>query len=388
MFNFEEDFNSLVSLLESENVASSTIVAAKKLYTDTLKQQKAMESKLEHFENIFNHVPCTISHITNDLHYIKVNSCLAELCNINASDFINKKVGFQSKHPYFANFSKDLFSSDLPSMTREIEATLDGVDKFFFVQGLKIENNKEALIIGVDITELNKLKQTVVFLDRLSSVGEMMAGILHEISNPLTLIKNHGKMLNKQLSLIDVDIQKLEKSSNIIIKTSDKIEKIIAGIKAFVRKSEDKVPELVSFDKILEDSILICESTLHKSDVKLTCLKDNWPIINVNETQIFQVFVNLVTNSIHAIEELDNRWINIDWEESENDFLFSITDSGNGIDPKVQEQMFTSFYTTKGVGKGTGLGLSLCQKIIEGHGGGISIDSNSKNTRFIIRIPK
>lgn len=388
MNNNIEALTQYINELEAAGVSSDLVSKGRRLQEDLYSYNQQRDGELDRLLTVMDHVPCTISHISSDLKYLGVNKFLADACQMSATDFIGRDVGFKSLHNYFNNFTKEFFVSADPHAAREIETTVEGEIKHFLVQGIKIKEGKEAVIIGIDITELTALKDTIVFLDRLSSVGEMMAGILHEISNPLTLIKSYGQKLHKMIDNQTLDEEKVKKSADIITGTSDKIEKIVAGIKAFVRMSEDKEPEPTPFTRILDDSILICESTLQTANVSLIKEKDEWPMVSVNETQIFQVFVNLITNAIHAVEELPERWIKLDWTEDEQAYIFTLTDSGSGIPKEVQERMFTSFYTTKGVGKGTGLGLSLCCKILEGHEGSISVDNQCANTRFVIKLPK
>ena len=110
-----------------------------------------------------------------------------------------------------------------------------------------------------------------------------------------------------------------------------------------------------------------------------------------NYTQIFQVFVNLLSNAVDALvehkEEAD-RWVKIEFAPGEDSNKILVTDSGSGIPADIAESIFESFFTTKEIGKGSGLGLSLCKKIMKEHKGDITIDGSCKNTRFILDFPK
>ena len=110
--------------------------------------------------------------------------------------------------------------------------------------------------------------------------------------------------------------------------------------------------------------------------------------VNINVTQMFQVVVNLITNGVDAIEDLDEKWLKLGWEVGDDKVIIRFQDSGLGIPEEVQKGMWESFFTTKGVGKGTGLGLSLCAKIIEEHGGKIFVDNDQPNTTFVIELPQ
>jgi C4-dicarboxylate-specific signal transduction histidine kinase len=389
MDGYNKKLHDYFIVLEESGVDHKLLAQGRTLVKDMKEHFDKRAAELDHLQTIIDHVPCTISHVSKDLKYLAVNKFLADKFEIVPEKFVGQNIGFQSTHNHFNTFTKNFFNSHDKQITHEIENIVNDKPHYYFVHGIKIKDETEALMIGIDITELTMLKDTVVFLDRLSSIGEMMAGILHEISNPLMLIKSYGAKLNRMVEKDQFDEEKIAKSADIICRTSDKIEKIVAGIKEFVRMSDDVERKNVDFETILADSVLICESALHESGVELIQKRSEWPHITVNETQIFQVFVNLITNAVHAIEDNEgSKWIEIDWSEKESCYTFFITDSGTGIPEEVREVMFSSFYTTKGVGKGTGLGLSLCFKIIESHGGHIYVDSTHKNTRFVIDIPK
>ena len=110
--------------------------------------------------------------------------------------------------------------------------------------------------------------------------------------------------------------------------------------------------------------------------------------MHCQSVQIGQVFIILLNNSVDAIKELDNKWINLSISDHNHGYEFVVEDSGPGIPKDVADNIFMPFFTTKGVGEGTGLGLSLAVKIIKLHGGDIRIDHTAKNTKFIIYLPK
>jgi signal transduction histidine kinase len=141
---------------------------------------------------------------------------------------------------------------------------------------------------------------------------------------------------------------------------------------------------------IIDDAIIICENKLRDQgvamliDPKLKEIK-----LNCHFTQMFQVFVNLISNSIDAMGPLPDKWIEmklVEQNETTRIIKIHVTDAGNGIPKKAQDKIFNAFYTTKGRGVGSGLGLSLCKNIIEAHNGILSIDDSQKNTTFVIEL--
>lgn len=107
-----------------------------------------------------------------------------------------------------------------------------------------------------------------------------------------------------------------------------------------------------------------------------------------DRVQISQVMINFLSNAFDAIESHQEKWVEINCEDDTYFDIITFTDSGHGIPPEVVEKMFNPFYTSKDVGKGTGLGLSISKGIMEKHGGEIMVDRTSKNTCFVLKIPK
>jgi signal transduction histidine kinase len=110
-------------------------------------------------------------------------------------------------------------------------------------------------------------------------------------------------------------------------------------------------------------------------------------IINCCRVQLSQVILNLLGNSFDAIENLEERWVEVRCEKNEQNLIIKLIDSGNGIPSAIKEKIFQPFFTTKEIGKGTGLGLSLSHSIIKNHQGIFSLDENMKNTCFVITLP-
>jgi C4-dicarboxylate-specific signal transduction histidine kinase len=171
--------------------------------------------------------------------------------------------------------------------------------------------------------------------------------------------------------------------------TVDKINKIIKNLKIYVRDGNLDPYVPVQVDTIVLDVLDLCKPKVvsHGIELLMPTAKIE-STINCRSTQIYQVLVNLINNSCDAIENLKEKWIQVEVADEKNDVVFKITDSGNGIDKAIRDKIFQTFFTTKEVGKGTGLGLSISSKIILDHGGTMVINGEHKNTQFIIKLPK
>jgi PAS domain S-box-containing protein len=225
---------------------------------------------------------------------------------------------------------------------------------------------------------------------KLAALGEMSASISHEIKNPLSVISNSAAYLAVLAENSDtVDSKEIIECAEMIERTVIKTSKIINSLKAFSRTGSSDPFVLTNLNSIVEDILSLCKHKFVSANVEFT-----YPTVDKNikiecrSSEVYQVLINILNNSFDAIESQSKKWINLDFKDA-NDFVeFNITDCGSGIPLAVQAKIFDSFFTTKDIGKGTGLGLSISKKIIESHGGSLSIDNNCKNTRFIIKLPK
>lgn len=227
---------------------------------------------------------------------------------------------------------------------------------------------------------------------RLASLGELAAGVAHEINNPLAIINGRTsrilRAMNKRSQVIDQD--KVRSDLESILITVERITKIINSLRKVSGKQGEKYDEEFPVASVVEDVINIVGEKLDSNGVvleynHLSIDKDLY--IQGDFTQLSQVFINLFNNSLDAMSDLEKKWIKINSLEVDGKITLTFTDAGTGINEEVSEKIFDPFFTTKEVGKGTGIGLSLSHKIIKNHGGELSYDSTCDNTSFVIILP-
>ena len=147
--------------------------------------------------------------------------------------------------------------------------------------------------------------------------------------------------------------------------------------------------EFISLEKIFNDLQEITERRLIDANIQLTIENLNSKIaMPVKYVQILQVFTNLVSNSMHAIQDLDHKWIKINIVYTSTDVHFHFVDSGNGISKDHLPHIFNAFFTTKSSREGTGLGLNISAKIIQDHGGKIYYNEHNPHTEFVVILPR
>lgn len=222
---------------------------------------------------------------------------------------------------------------------------------------------------------------------KLSSLGEMASGIAHEINNPLTIISAIAMTQRRPKSENEAD-RKLNDSLDKIIMTVDRIAKIIKGLRSFARDSYNDPAVSTSVQHIIDSTLELCNERIKSNGINLQILPFQNQCIECREVQIVQVLMNLLNNSLDALEGANDKWIQIKVIDLVDKVSIGISDSGKKIPEDIAKKIMQPFFTTKAVGKGTGLGLSISKGIVEAHNGRFYIDNNAEHTTFVIELPK
>lgn len=250
------------------------------------------------------------------------------------------------------------------------------------------------MAMRIDITKQKEMKEIIkeerqraTVSNQLASVGEMSAGIVHEINNPLSIIAGMNALLPKRIGN-EEGILKINQSINNAV---ERISHIINGLKRLSHKGKQQEREIIPLIDLLEDSLSFIRESLNYRHIDFEL--GDMPIdvvLECHEVEISQVLLNLVNNARDAILELDppEKWIKVEFENKPETIEIRVVDSGPGIPDEIQDKIMEQFFTTKKVGKGTGLGLSLSNRIIVDHGGKLYLDKDATHTTFVIELPK
>jgi signal transduction histidine kinase len=351
---------------------------------------------------IIDAIPGFVSWIDRDLNYLGVNSQFSEFFNKKKSDFIGKSLGTVEtmENKKFRSLITDLMNDDSKdSMTEEINYFHEEKEYWNFLKINKYNKGNRAVLVSTDITDLKAAQGNLIKeqrkndqTERLAALGEMSAGISHEINNPLAVIKaSLGRLttLKEKGRLTDENLKEMIETG---IYGVDRIQKIISGLKNLSRDGiEDKYEDVLLQDVIDDATVLIPQTCLHLGiDLRINSPKNVRLICQrVQISQVLVIFINNAIDALKDISDLDaEKWIQVDIVDSHDKLSLTVMDSGVGISSDVKEKIFNPFFTTKNVGNGTGLGLSLADKIIKSHEGSIELDESSSNTKFIININK
>ena len=237
-----------------------------------------------------------------------------------------------------------------------------------------------------DITSEREKTVQLLQAAKLSSLGVMAGGIAHEINTPLATIKTKIDLLRARAEADDENLEHRKDQYDKISKTVDRISKIVRAMRTIARDADRDAVSIVNVAQLAADAVALCHDRLVAEGIELRLeLQD--AEISCRPGEIGQVLLNLIGNSIDAVANAENRWIEIRAHADAKILTVSVTDSGPGISSDAASRMMDPFFTTKPVGKGTGLGLSISRSIVEAHGGRLFLDLRSPRTRMSFELP-
>lgn len=266
------------------------------------------------------------------------------------------------------------------------------------------------------LNSLTAMQMQILQSEKMASIGQLAAGVAHEINNPMAFINSNLSTLNKYIGRLTEFIEHLSSSFNSTTMTesqqhikemrrllkidhilsdahylieesqegAERVKRIVQDLKSFSRVDQAKV-SIVNINECLDSTINIAWNEI-KYIATLNKEYGQLPSIRCYPQQLNQVFLNLLVNAAQAMEIQGNIIVRT-WGDSDNVFV-SVSDTGNGIPEEIRQRIFEPFFTTKEVGKGTGLGLSISADIVRKHGGDIEVASKAgEGTEFTVRLP-
>ena len=324
---------------------------------------------------------------------------------VSANAAVETIFGYKPEELKGCSIGKLIPSSirDIAPMTSQIQE-IDGIHKNGDVVPLDLsiaqyalDNTAYSTYIVRDVS-LRKLREQqnkehlnqLAHVTRLGLMGEMASGIAHEVNQPLTAISSYAQVC---LNLINTENPDLVKLAEILDKTRQqalRAGRIIHRMREFV-KSQSKQHAIADINALIHETVSLCIAELKQNDIKLTLeLENNLPPIRVDQIQIEQVIINLIRNSIDALQSLpekQQRHISIhSGLTADNRIEVRVTDNGPGLDESLQQKILMPFYTTKA--DGMGMGLSISRSLIEAHDGSLQFDSQpGKGSTFYFTLP-
>lgn len=281
---------------------------------------------------------------------------------------------------------QDIFDN-MPAVPINREIQVDNGDIFliYFYPIHHEKNDNKSLVCYVkDITEQKKLEIKFQQTEKLISIGQLAAGIAHEINNPLGVILCHLDLIKDDKTINEETGQDLQ----IIEKHAGNCKKIVADLLDFARQQKSAKKQ-IQINTLINDVVQILNKQFQSNDISLHLHLDRkLPELLVDPDKIKQVLMNILINGIHAIREHGNIFITTHYDEASKNITISIDDDGCGVDKELGPKIFDPFFTTKPAGQGTGLGLSVSYGIINEHNGDIRLTTTTDGlTSFTISLP-
>lgn len=303
---------------------------------------------------------------------------------------------------YVAGLLKDnhwalIFQQDMKDAYRDLYRTRNVAILVFFLGGVAIVTMAVVVSKGVieriaeSDQEKEVMNQQIIESGHLASLGELAAGIAHEINNPVAIMVEEAgwieDLLEDEMFRRGENLEEFQRALTQIRSQGIRARDITHKLLSFARRSDSRI-DRVDVNEIIREVVSLSAQQAKYNNVEFgTRLYDRLPAVQVSQTELQQVLFNLINN---AIDALDKKGGTIDIRSWEQDRMvhFHVKDDGPGIPEANLLRIFEPFFTTKTVGKGTGLGLSICYGIIKKMGGEIKVESRvGEGTRFEISIP-
>ena len=281
--------------------------------------------------------------------------------------------------------------------------------------------NKANTDLNKAMKELKDAETQLVESEKMASLGQLTAGIAHEINNPINFVTSNVRPLNRDVRILLETVEVMERMlvencpdkkdaiENYKIEIDydylkEEIDQLLSGISDGASRTAEIVKGLRIFSRLDEDdlkkadinegmdSTLVITNNLLNNHIAIDKRYGNLPLIECYPGKLNQVFLNMISNAVYAVKkkfgEKDGGIITITTSCNESTVTISIADNGTGMDENTKKRLFEPFFTTKDVGEGTGLGLSIAYNTINKHNGTIQIDSElGRGTAFIIQLP-
>ncbi len=340
------------------------------LQTDLSQTRKKWKSQAEFSKTLVEKIPMGLVVTQSNDEVILQNSYLSNSIKLEFSQI------------------KSLLKSNVQQQNTDIvyrEADT-GEDKILQIDQTKYYdedfNDQVSVFLLKDVTEVRQLEYQLKQKDKLAAIGQLAAGIAHEIRNPLAGISGSIQMLSQDVHNIDPDQQKLMK---IVLKEIDRLNNLITEFLDYA-KPEKRPDQSIQLKNIIEEIAQVLKSHPDaQGNIEWKLSLSSQSILGFSE-KLKQALLNIIINALQAMKTISDPVISISLTNDEKNVILSIKDNGSGMTPDTQKRMFDPFHTTKP--KGTGLGLAITHKILDAHAAQVFISSEvNRGTDFKIKFP-
>src|SRR5216684_310382 len=361
--------------------------------TERREMERRLHQQQEFARRLVDSFPDLILVLDTNGHYTFVSPRCSEV------------LGYEVDEAHQMEFGGRTHSEDLPSLIALYKDVIAGRQNFaslevrvrhklgdwrrirFNFSPLSDENgNIEGVVLsGRDVTDLKRLEEQLIQAEKLAAMGQMLAGVAHELNNPLTAILGVTELLREREGTDESTKRQLELTH----RQARRAARIVQNLLEFSRPASPQ-KKAHDLNSLVERTLQLHEHSLRRNFIEVDFRPlPELPGIIGDANQLIQVLLNLVTNAEQAIREVrDTGRIQLRAARNGNQLAITVQDDGVGIRPEALPRIFDPFYTTKRPGGGTGLGLSICMSIIREHGGNIEAETlPAGGTAFTVTLP-
>jgi PAS domain S-box-containing protein len=362
--------------------------------TQHKKAEKALKESEEKFRSVAETASDAIISLDSEGSIVFWNKAAETIFGYLAQEVMGKPLSVimpQRFHDIHEKAIKRVLSTGerrLAGKTIEVKALRKDGNEFpmeFTVAGWQSGDKIYSTAIARDITERREMERQLQLAGRLAAVGELAAGVAHELNNPIAAIQGFAQFLAARKDL-DTNVKK---DLDTIYRESQRAAKITQNLLSFARRHEPE-KHSVSLNEVIEKTLELQAHPMQVNNIELVLeLAPDLPKTLADFHQMQQVFVNIMNNAEQAMVEANGKGkLVIKTKKSGNIIQISFADNGPGISEENMKRIFDPFFTTKEVGKGTGLGLSICYGLVEAHGGRIYARSKpGLGATFVVELP-
>jgi two-component system NtrC family sensor kinase len=349
-------------------------------------ERKASEQLLE---EIF-HTSTIGMYITREGKFIITNPQFQKITGYGAEDLLGMDslgIVFYDDRDTVRQYAIEMLKGQHPASYEFRYITRSGEIRWALESVASVLYKRERVLLGsfMDINEKKKLDAQLLIAGKLASIGELAAGIAHEINNPLTIVTGYAQLLLENDDIPEEMASDLQKIYN----ESQRVVKIIQNLMSFARRNNPG-KDSVEVNEVIGRALELQNYELVKSNITLTThLAGDLPPLIADFNQLQQVVLTIMTNAQQALMEITGkRKITLSTSAERGFIRISIADNGPGIAVENMTRIFDPFFTTKEVGSGSGLGLSVCHGIVSEHNGRIYVESTTgKGATFVVELP-
>ncbi len=366
--------------------------------TDLVKTDQALERAIADWDHIFSAIPDPAFVVSRSGVILEANPAACAAADLPRKEVLGRGICriLYGERP--ANVTCPLDDLIRAGEYRILESEFKGLHGNYELTVSPVPGGNEVedrtLLVARDLTEEKIRKAEALRAAHLAAVGELAAGVAHEVNNPINGIINYAQIVLDESDDNPVIRDILQR----IIKEGNRIAGIVSNLLSFARQKEKLDAEEVNLVEVVEDSIALMKHQLHKDGITLEVdMPPDLPTVMGHAQQLQQVFLNLLSNARYALnsrypEPDPNKRIEISGrvveKKGESVVQIEITDYGTGIPQDIADRLFEPFFSTKPDGEGTGLGLSISHGLIREHHGTLKVDSSyGEYTRIVVELP-